>query len=152
VNRIELEKLLTLPEHKIVEVIHGRRNQKVILRCSIPLNYVEVTIDEITETRLGRTIVVIPGETPSSYEIGEVINVLTKPPTEPVGWVVQKVDFTSYDEVVNQEIQIESLNLKLDTIWKKKDGTTKLDVLYDELIAEEQAAAEIDDAELNPIK
>jgi len=145
-DRLELETLLTLPEHKKVEVVIGRQQVKKVFKCNIPLNYIEEVHEEETIQTLGVNFVVVPSDTNPKvkYEVGQIVRIC-KDETPAEEWVVQKVDFENYDNLVGQQKQIQELHKTLDAKWVQKTGSAKLDVLYDEIVADAQAAAEAED-------
>jgi len=150
-TREELTALLTLPDHKIVEVQLERPKATVILKCGFELS-IQQEVDELgqvtAEYYTGTDYAIvraedIPGSNQTGYLVGRIIKVVENYKGPRVdGWVVQKVDNTDHHEYVNQESRITRLHERLDVIWGGKDGTSKLDILIEEYIAAEQAEAE----------
>lgn len=150
-TREELTALLTLPDHKFVEVQFERPKATVILKCGFELT-TQQELDElgqvVAEFYTGTDYAVvraadIPGSNLSGYLVGKIVKVIENYNGSRIdAWVVQKVDNANHQEYVNQETRITRLHEKLDIIWDGKDGTSKLDILLDEYIAAEQAEAE----------
>lgn len=58
-----------------------------------------------------------------------------------IDWVVSKIDKTEHQTFIDQEARITNLHKKLNVIWGEKDGTSKLDILFEELLQKEQEEA-----------
>lgn len=150
-TREELEALLTLPEHKIVEVEFEIPKTSVIIKCGFPLT-MNQELDElgqvVGEYYAGNDYAIVKGKDVSvanakGYLTGRITRIIDNYDGPRItGWAVNKIDPALHEQYEVQEARITRLHEKLDMIWNWKDGTSKLDILLDELLALEQAEAE----------
>lgn len=135
IRRQELELLLKLPTHIVVEVDFVYPKMRKVYNYAGVLNIGE-------HGYIGNDYVIVKGLYPGhEYSVGRISKVITNKIDDNREWIISKIDVTAHDLLVAQVNRIKRLHSILDKLWKNKQGAVKLDILFADLIAKEQEEA-----------
>ena len=155
-TREELDLLLELPQHQIVELSFAKPKVTKLYKCGFNLTMEQLGDYEsefLSKAYMGVDYGVVLGKSINindKYAVGRITRIITNYKGPRItDWLIQKIDITNFNIANAQESRITDAILELNKLWKSKNETAKLDILFDEYMAAKEKEAAVVNQELD---